>query len=70
MSTGVTVAIIMTGMLAAGVGVYFVAKKTRPTSTQIVQSAPTPAVAGIMALGNLAGKGIDAWIAGRASKED
>ena len=36
----------------------------------LVAQAPTPAVAGIQALGMLAGKGIDAWIASKANKDD
>jgi len=64
-----TVAIIGVAAIGVGLAVFYVAKKTKSPASFAVQ-APSPAVAGINALGQLASKGIDAWIASKANKSE
>lgn len=63
--TGLIVALLVVGGAA---GAYFLARKTKAPITNVVQ-APSAAVAGINALGTLAAKGIDAWIASKVNSE-
>jgi hypothetical protein len=66
MSAGTGLLVVV--LLAGGAGlVFYLSKSTKPPITAVVQ-APSPAVAGINALGLLAGKGLDAWIASRVNK--
>jgi hypothetical protein len=63
------VALVGVLVVGAGIAVYYVAKKSKAPATLVAQ-APTPAVAGIQALGLLAGKGIDYLIAKKASEKE
>lgn len=61
---GLVVALLVVGGCA---GAYVLASKTKPPITQVVQ-APSAAVAGINALGTLAAKGFDSYLAYRAKQ--
>lgn len=63
------IALVAVILVGGGIAIAYLAKATKPPSSLVAQ-APTPAVAGIQALGMLAGKGIDAWIASKANKDD
>ncbi len=64
-TTGIIVAVVLIG----GAGVAFlVASRSKPPITQVVQ-APTPAVAGIQALGTLAFKGWDSYLKYKAAEK-
>jgi hypothetical protein len=67
--SGMTTALVCVGILAVGgVAVYAVAKAQKAPVTALVQ-APSPAVAGIQALGQLASKGIDAYISAKINAD-
>jgi uncharacterized protein (UPF0333 family) len=67
--SGMTTALVCIGVLAVGgIAVYAIAKSTKAPVTALIQ-APSPAVAGIQALGQLASKGIDAYIQAKLSKD-
>jgi hypothetical protein len=63
-TTGVIVAVVLLG--GAGVA-YVLASRSKPPITQVVQ-APSPAVAGINALGALAAKGWDSYLKYKAAE--
>jgi hypothetical protein len=55
--------------VGGGAAIYAISRASKAPITAVVQS-PTPAVAGIQALGQLASKGIDAWIAAKVNKDE
>lgn len=65
MSAGVGLAVVV--VLAGGAALVFYAARTSRAPITAVVQAPSPAVAGINALGVLAGKGLDAWIASKVN---
>lgn len=64
-TTGIIIAVVLVG--GVGAAIYF-GSRSKPPITMVAQ-APSPAVAGINALGTLAAKGFDSYLKYRAAED-
>jgi len=64
-ATGIIVGLVLVG--GVGAAIYF-GSRSRPPITQVVQQ-PSPAVAGIAALGTLAARGFDSYLKYKAAEK-